>query len=68
MWPLPFDRLSTCRHNDRHEEKVASPYPEPQKRWIVGFRLPPDVAAEVTAEAAKWNLSLRKLFSEIWTL
>jgi hypothetical protein len=34
----------------------------------VGFSLPPHLAAEVKVEAAKRNLSLRKLFGEMWTL
>ena len=41
---------------------------EPTTRQIVGFSLPPSLAAEVKVEAAKRNLSLRKLFGEMWTL
>ncbi len=41
---------------------------EPKTRQIVGFSLPPDLAAEVKIEAAKRNLSLRKLFGEMWAL
>ena len=41
---------------------------EPKTRQIVGFSLPPALAAEVKIEAAKRNLSLRKLFSEMWAL
>ena len=40
----------------------------PQPRKIVGFSLPPALAAEVKMEAAKRNLSLRKLFAEMWAL
>jgi hypothetical protein len=40
----------------------------PQPRQIVGFSLSPALAAEVKNEAAKRNLSLRKLFDEMWTL
>lgn len=41
---------------------------DPKTRHIVGFSLPPDLAAEVKVEAAKRSLSLRKLFSEMWAL
>ena len=41
---------------------------EPKTRQIVGFSLPPSLAAEVKVEAAQRNLSLRKLFGEMWTL
>ena len=41
---------------------------DPKTRQIVGFSLPPDLAAEVKVEAAKRNLSLRKLFGEMWAL
>ena len=40
----------------------------PKTRQIVGFSLPPALAAEVKVEAAKRNLSLRELFGEMWTL
>jgi hypothetical protein len=48
--------------------KTAPPRREPKTRQIVGFSLPPHLAAEVKVEAAKRNLSLRKLFGEMWTL
>ncbi len=37
-------------------------------RQIVGFSLPPDLAVEVKTEAARRNISLRDLFTELWTL
>lgn len=37
-------------------------------RQIVGFSLPPDLAAEVKVEAARRNMSLGKLFAELWAL
>jgi hypothetical protein len=37
-------------------------------RKILGFSLPPDIAAEVKVEAARRNISLRKLFNEMWVL
>ena len=40
----------------------------PQPRKIIGFSLPPALAAEVKVEAARRNISLRKLFSEMWSL
>lgn len=49
-------------------KKTEHPRQEPKTRQIVGFSLPPDLAAEVKIEAAKRNLSLRKLFGEMWAL
>jgi len=37
-------------------------------RQIVGFSLPPEVAVEVKAEAARRNIRLRELFGEMWEL
>ncbi|MPT48383.1 MAG: hypothetical protein E2598_08180 [Sphingobium sp.] len=39
---------------------------EPQSRRIVGFSLSPDMATDVKLEAARRDLSLRKLFEEMW--
>lgn len=39
-----------------------------QPRQIIGFSLPPNLAAEVKVEAARRNITLRKLFTELWTL
>lgn len=36
-------------------------------RQIVGLSLPPELAREVKAEAARRGLSLRALFEELWT-
>ncbi len=49
-------------------KKADPPRRDPKTRQIVGFSLPPALAAEVKVEAAKRNLSLRKLFGEMWTL
>jgi hypothetical protein len=38
------------------------------RRQIVGFSLPPALAAEVKMEAARRNLSLRRLFAEMWAI
>lgn len=35
-------------------------------RQIVGFSLPPEMAAAVKDEAARRKVSLRKLFEEMW--
>lgn len=35
-------------------------------RQIVGFSLSPETAAAVKMEAARRNLTLRKLFEELW--
>jgi len=48
--------------------KTEPPGRAPRTRQIVGFSLPPALAAEVKVEAAKRNLSLRKLFDEMWAL
>jgi len=37
-----------------------------QSRRIVGFSLSPDMAMQVKLEAARRQLSLRKLFEEMW--
>jgi hypothetical protein len=41
---------------------------KPRSRQIVGFSLPPELAVEVKTEAARRNVTLRKLFDEIWQL
>jgi hypothetical protein len=41
---------------------------KPRHRQIVGFSLPPELAVEVKTEAARRNVTLRKLFDEIWQL
>jgi hypothetical protein len=41
---------------------------EKRPRQIVGFSLSPDLASQVKIEAAARGLSLRDLFSELWTL
>lgn len=42
--------------------------PRADGRQIVGFSLPPTVAAEVKMEAARRNVSLKTLFAEMWAL
>lgn len=37
-------------------------------RQIVGISLSPDLASKVKVEAARRQLSLKKLFEEMWTL
>jgi hypothetical protein len=49
-------------------KKTDAPRQDLKTRQIVGFSLPPALASEVKIEAAKRNLSLRKLFGEMWTL
>jgi hypothetical protein len=41
---------------------------QPSARRIVGFSLPPALAAEVKMEAARRGVSLRSLFAEMWAL
>ena len=41
---------------------------ERKPRQIIGISLPPDTAAEVKVEAARRNISLRTLCSEMWDL
>lgn len=47
---------------------VAPAQPRTAGRQIVGFSLPPAVAAEVKIEAARRNISLKDLFGEMWAL
>lgn len=37
-------------------------------RQILGISLPPEVAKAVKSEATRRDLTLRKLFEEMWTL
>ena len=48
-------------------KKKNTPKPTFTDRRIIGFSLPPGLAAQVKIEAARRGLSLRKLFEEIWT-
>jgi len=48
------------RRDSRHRQ--------PEPRQIIGFSLSPTLAAEVKAEAARRNLSLKYLFVEMWAL
>lgn len=47
--------------SEAHERKSRS-----RGRQIIGFSLPPELALKVKAEAAERQLSLRKLFEEMW--
>lgn len=47
--------------NNKSDSKSVS-----RNRQIVGFSLPPELAAEVKAEAARRNIRLRTLFTEMW--
>lgn len=40
---------------------------DPLPRKILGISLPPDVADEVKAEAAKRDMTVRDLFLEMWS-
>jgi hypothetical protein len=62
-----LDLLSTCRQ-DRQMAKTSTHSKKPTHRQIVGFSLPPETALEVKVEAARRQLSLRKLFEEMWAL
>lgn len=37
-------------------------------KQILGVRMTPELAREVKAEAAQRNMSLRKLFEEVWQI
>lgn len=66
-----FNLLTRRRQVDimpHMSKKTAAPRPYPKTRQIVGFSLPLALASEVKIEAAKRNLSLRKLFGEMWTI
>jgi hypothetical protein len=49
-------------------KKPSSPTLRSKGRQIVGFSLPPDLAAEVKAEAGRRKVALRTLFIELWSL
>ena len=40
----------------------------PDTRKIVGFSLSPDLAVAIKVEAARREITLRKLFEEMWEL
>lgn len=48
--------------------KISPPKPRAGSRQIVGFSLPPAVAAEVKMEAARRRVSLKDMFAEMWAL
>jgi len=48
--------------------KNNPPKPRAAGRQIVGFSLPPALAAEVKIEAARRNVSLKYLFGDMWAL
>ncbi|MBS0401878.1 MAG: hypothetical protein JSS18_05230 [Proteobacteria bacterium] len=50
------------------DSKAKRPKTGSPSRQIVGFSLPPAVAAEVKMEAARRNLALKDLFGEMWAL
>lgn len=62
--------LTPGRHVDRLGGMTESSSQTRQKppRRIVGFSLSPQLAAKVKAEAGRRNISLRKLFEEMWAL
>jgi hypothetical protein len=45
---------------------MAKESQQQRNRQIVGFSLPPALATAVKEEAARRNVSLRKLFEEMW--
>jgi hypothetical protein len=49
-------------------EAQTSPKIRADGRQIVGFSLPPALAAEVKMEAARRHISLKDLFAEMWAL
>jgi hypothetical protein len=42
--------------------------PISKERQIIGFSISPHLASKVKAEAGRRNVSLRKLFEELWKL
>lgn len=69
-----IDEASTGRDDAVMKQKPepASSSPSETKprrpRQIIGFSLPPELAVEVKMEAARREISLRKLFVELWAL
>ena len=56
---------STCRQYVFVMERT----PMPQKdRKILGISMSPTMAGDIKAEAARRNISLRKLFEELWSM
>jgi hypothetical protein len=53
---------------DHMEQQPKLPRSHKRPRQIVGFSLPPDLAAEVKMEAARLGIPLRALFVELWAL
>jgi hypothetical protein len=49
-------------------DKISARNQRPTLRQIAGFSLSPQTASEVKAEATRRQLSLRKLFEEMWAL
>lgn len=48
--------------------QVKPSKPRSDGRQIVGFSLTPELVAEVKDEAVRRNISLKRLFSEMWAL
>lgn len=55
-----------ARHRLVDKADMAKQPDTARSRQIVGFSLPPGMAAAVKDEAARRKVSLRKLFEEMW--
>jgi hypothetical protein len=47
---------------------VAKMHPKGEGRKIIGFSLSPELARKVKIEAARRQISLKRLFEEMWIL
>jgi hypothetical protein len=66
---VAVEPLTNCRLVDNMRGmSTKSTSHKPGVRQVVGFSLPPDLAHKVKAEAGRRNLSLRKLFVELWDI
>lgn len=66
---MTAEPLTSCRLVDNMSDMSTKSSPhKPGVRQVVGFSLPPELARKVKAEAGRRNLSLRKLFVELWEI
>jgi hypothetical protein len=65
VWKTLRGRLTRSRLVDI---LLRMPPRKKTSRQIVGFSLPPELAGKVKVEAARRQLSLKKLFEEMWGL
>ena len=66
---MAVEPLTNCRLVDNMRSmSTKSTSHKPGVRQVVAIRLPPELACKVKADAGRRNLSLRKLFVELWDI